>query len=100
MNQQRDLRISEQLCAAAEQKFGQQFKDVEELLEFILRDLLRDESGEMDQAEQKIIEEKIWSDSIINSLPGIFYLFDINQNFLRWNQSGLATRPRVLHGNV
>ena len=38
-------------------------------------------------AEQKIIEEKELSDSIINSLPGIFYLFDINQNFLRWNKN-------------
>ncbi|MGF1639234.1 MAG: PAS domain S-box protein [Cyclobacteriaceae bacterium] len=38
-------------------------------------------------AEQKIIEEKELADSIINSLPGIFYLFDMQGKFLRWNKN-------------
>ncbi|MEO6733848.1 MAG: PAS domain S-box protein [Ferruginibacter sp.] len=37
--------------------------------------------------EQKIINEKELSDSIINSLPGIFYLFDHTNRFIRWNQN-------------
>lgn len=39
------------------------------------------------KAEHEIITEKILSDSIINSLPGIFYLFDRNGKFLRWNKN-------------
>lgn len=39
------------------------------------------------KAEHEIIAEKILSDSIINSLPGIFYLFDRNGKFLRWNKN-------------
>lgn len=38
-------------------------------------------------AEQKENAEKYFSDSIINGLPGIFYLFDTDQNFLRWNKN-------------
>jgi PAS domain S-box-containing protein/putative nucleotidyltransferase with HDIG domain len=39
------------------------------------------------QAEQVIQEEKNLSASIINSLPGIFYLFDSQGKFLRWNRN-------------
>jgi PAS domain S-box-containing protein len=38
-------------------------------------------------AEEQIIKEKEISDSIINSLPGIFYLFNISGKFLRWNNN-------------
>ncbi len=38
-------------------------------------------------SEQKIISEKEFSNSIINSLPGIFYLYDENGKFLRWNKN-------------
>ena len=55
----REIRISEELCAAAESKFGRDFKNVEALLEFVLNELLRDDAGEMDQAEQKIIEDRL-----------------------------------------
>ena len=36
---------------------------------------------------QTIQEEKAYSDSIINSMPGIFYMFDEQGNFLRWNKN-------------
>jgi hypothetical protein len=55
----RELRLPENLCAAAEQKFGQRFSGVEELLIFILQDLLRDEVTRLDQAEQHIVEERL-----------------------------------------
>ena len=61
---------------------------------------LRDESGVMiavlgvsrDITERKkftavIQAEKEFSDSIINSLPGIFYMIDENDNLLRWNNN-------------
>lgn len=40
---------------------------------------------ERKKAEEKIIREKELSDSIINNLPDIFYLFTESGKFLRWN---------------
>ncbi len=37
--------------------------------------------------EREIIKEKNLSDSIINSLPGIFYLFNKQGKYLRWNKN-------------
>jgi two-component system cell cycle sensor histidine kinase/response regulator CckA len=39
------------------------------------------------QAEADIQHEKALSDSLINSLPGIFYLFNEEGQFLRWNEN-------------
>jgi PAS domain S-box-containing protein len=38
-------------------------------------------------AQNQIINERNLSDSIINSLPGVFYLFDQEGRHLRWNQN-------------
>jgi PAS domain S-box-containing protein len=42
---------------------------------------------ERKRAEEELVKEKRLSDSIINSLTGIFYLLDIRGNFLRWNKN-------------
>jgi|CXWL01.1.fsa_nt_gi PAS domain S-box-containing protein len=39
------------------------------------------------KAQEQIEREKELSDSIINSLPGIFYLYDESGKFLRWNKN-------------
>lgn len=39
------------------------------------------------QAEEAQLAEKRFSDKVINSLPGIFYFFDDQQKFLRWNSN-------------
>lgn len=39
------------------------------------------------KAELAIVAEKNLSESIINSLPGLFYLADLNGRFLRWNKN-------------
>ncbi|HWR33731.1 MAG TPA: PAS domain S-box protein, partial [Chitinophagaceae bacterium] len=39
------------------------------------------------KAQNEIIREKNLSDSIINSLPGVFYLFNRDGKFLRWNKN-------------
>ena len=39
------------------------------------------------QADEDIRKEKNFSDTAINSLPGIFYLFDNQDRFLRWNEN-------------
>lgn len=40
---------------------------------------------ELKTAEQKIAGERNLSDSIINSLPGVFYLYNLEGRFIRWN---------------
>ena len=45
MNEMREVRLPAELCAAAEKKFAAQFKSLEELLQFVLHDLLRDEAS-------------------------------------------------------
>ena len=58
MSISRHLELPEDLCAAAEQKFAARFHSVEELLEFVLRDLLQD-SAAADENEQRIVEERL-----------------------------------------
>lgn len=57
-------------------------------------DKLREQISEMDrveiehrQKEQALLDEKYFTDSIINSLPGIFYFFDRKGKFLKWNRN-------------
>jgi PAS domain S-box-containing protein len=38
------------------------------------------------QVQRQLEKEKELSDSIINSLPGLFYLFQKNGHYLRWNK--------------
>jgi len=59
MTGERGVRLPADLCAAAEQKFGQQFGSLEELLAFVLRELLRDETAQFDQQEQRLVEERL-----------------------------------------
>jgi two-component system, sporulation sensor kinase E len=42
---------------------------------------------ERKKAEELILKEKALSDSIINSLPGIFYLYNEQRQFFRWNKN-------------
>lgn len=39
------------------------------------------------RAEKELVEEKAFSDSVIDSLPGIFYLFDQEGRLRRWNDN-------------
>jgi PAS domain S-box-containing protein/putative nucleotidyltransferase with HDIG domain len=38
-------------------------------------------------AEANLLKEKVISDTIINSMPGIFYFFDDRGRYLRWNSN-------------
>jgi len=39
------------------------------------------------RAEQRLRSEKEFSDTLINSMPGIFYLYDARRKILRWNKN-------------
>lgn len=39
------------------------------------------------KTEKELKKAKVFSESVLNSLPGIFYLFDEKGKFLRWNKN-------------
>jgi PAS domain S-box-containing protein len=43
-----------------------------------------------EKIKQEIINEKELSDVLINSLPGIFYMFNKKGEYIRWNENTLA----------
>ena len=59
MSAMRSVSLPEDLCAQAESTFHGQFATLEQLLEFILRDLLRDDAARADLAEQSMIEQRL-----------------------------------------
>jgi hypothetical protein len=59
MSELRELRLPVELCAQAEKKFSAKFASLEELLTFVLQELLREDSSQADEAEQKIVEERL-----------------------------------------
>jgi hypothetical protein len=59
MSETREIRLPADLCAAAEKKFAKSFASLEELLMFVLRELSRDDASQFDQAEQKMVEERL-----------------------------------------
>lgn len=67
-----------------EKKIGE-----EELQKAIIdkTNVLQQEILNRKQAEQNIIYEKQLSDSLINSLPGVFYLYNEQGSFFRWNKN-------------
>jgi PAS domain S-box-containing protein len=42
--------------------------------------------AERKKVEMALSRERLFSNDIINALPGIFYMFDASGRFLRWNQ--------------
>jgi len=59
MTETKSVQLPAEVCAVAEKKFGHAFGSLEELLEFVLRDLSRDDLGSRDQAEQRLVEERL-----------------------------------------
>jgi hypothetical protein len=55
----REVRLPAGLCRDAERHFAARFASVEELLVFVLQELLRDDATPMDQTEQGVIEQRL-----------------------------------------
>lgn len=56
--------------------------------EFVqLEELLEDQIATRQSTEVQLREEKEFSDAVIASLPGAFFMFDKHGRMLRWNQS-------------
>jgi len=59
MNDFRNVSLPENLCAAAEEKFGKSFGSLQEFLTFLLRELVNDQAAGMDEAEQRLVEQRL-----------------------------------------
>jgi len=59
MSEMRTIQLPAELCAEVEKKFGHVFGSLEELLGFVLRDLSRDKARIADEAEQRLVEERL-----------------------------------------
>jgi hypothetical protein len=55
----REIRVPEDLCSAAERKFGNDFQSVDELVIFLLRELIGRDTVALDQADQHAVEERL-----------------------------------------
>ena len=55
----REVHLPEDLCKRAEQRYGVQFGSLEQFLEFVLQSLVKDDIAQMDQSEQRIVEQRL-----------------------------------------
>jgi hypothetical protein len=59
MSDFRNVSLPENLCASAEQKFGASFGDLQQFLIVLLRELLNDQASSLDQAEERLVEQRL-----------------------------------------
>lgn len=59
MTETRNVSLPSELCADAERRFGRQFSSLEELLTFVLRELLREDASRADLQEERLVEQRL-----------------------------------------
>ena len=59
MTEWKEVKLPADLCSAAEKEFAHSFRSLEELLTFVLRDLLRNDAAKSDLAEQELVEQRL-----------------------------------------
>jgi hypothetical protein len=59
LTQKRSIQLSAELCVAAEQRYQHVFGNIEELLDAILAELIRDDAARLDQAEQELVQRRL-----------------------------------------
>ena len=55
----REVRLPAELCSEAERRFAARFGTLEELLVYVLQELLRDKAAQMDEGERQVIEQRL-----------------------------------------
>jgi len=55
----RTVELPAVLCNSVEQRFSGRFGSLESFLTFVLQELVRDDSGRMDEAERRLVEERL-----------------------------------------
>jgi hypothetical protein len=59
MSAKRQISLPEELCASAERQFGARFGGLEPFLEFVLRELDRNDAEALDKTEQAVLEKRL-----------------------------------------
>jgi hypothetical protein len=55
----REVRLPADLCDDAERRFATRFRSIEQLLIFLLSEMLRDDAAQMDEADQRVIQDRL-----------------------------------------
>jgi hypothetical protein len=59
MSALREVKLPQDLCAAAEKKFAARFRNIEELVTFLLQELVRVDAQDLDRADQAVVEQRL-----------------------------------------
>jgi len=59
MTGKRQITLPEELCASAERQFGARFGGLDSFLEFVLRELVRNDAEALDKTEQAVLEKRL-----------------------------------------
>ena len=59
MSEFREIRVPAELCDAAQQKFGASFAGIEQLVTFLLQELVHADTSDLDKADQAVVEERL-----------------------------------------
>ena len=59
MSESREIKLPADLCVAVQQKFGNSFGSVEQLVVFVLQELVRADTIDLDKADQAVVEERL-----------------------------------------
>ena len=57
--EKRTVELPEELCARLEKEFGKPFATFEDLLVYVMQKLTQKQAAQMDEAEQKILEQRL-----------------------------------------
>lgn len=55
----RTVELPDEVCARLEESFGKPFATFEELLVYVMQELTRAQAAKMDEAEKKILEQRL-----------------------------------------
>jgi hypothetical protein len=58
-DQKRTVDLPEELCARLEKEFGKPFATFEDLLAYVMQQLTQEQASQMDEADQKILEQRL-----------------------------------------
>jgi hypothetical protein len=59
VSEMRAISLPAALCSRAEKKFGDTFGNLEQLLEYILGELVRDDAVQLDERENNLVEQRL-----------------------------------------
>lgn len=59
MTQYRTVQLPEDVCAQAEEWLKGRFDNIEALIDFLLREIMKDDGSTLDQREEEIVQQRL-----------------------------------------